>query len=39
MGTFSGLAGYMTLGLSAKAKPSLTINGSGVFIVKNSESC
>ena len=39
MGAFSGLAGYMTLGLGAKAKPSLlTIKESEVLIVKDSES-
>jgi len=39
MGAFSGLAGYMTLGLGAKAKPSLlTIKESEVLIVKDSRS-
>lgn len=39
MGTLSGLTGYMTLGLSAKAKPSLlTIKESEVLIIKDSES-
>lgn len=39
MGAFSGLTGYMTLGLGAKAKPSLlTIKESEVLIVKDSES-
>ena len=39
MGAFSGLTGYMTLGLGAKAKPSLlTINESEALIVKDSES-
>ena len=36
MGAFSGLTGYMTLGLGPKAKPSLlTINESEVPIVKD----
>lgn len=39
MGAFSGLTGYMTLGLGAKAKPSLlTIKESEVLIVKDSKS-
>jgi len=39
MGAFSVLTGYITLGLGAKAKPSLlTINESEVLIVKDSES-
>lgn len=39
MGALSGLTGYMTLGLSAKAKPSLlTIKESEVLIVKDSRS-
>ena len=38
MGAFSGLTGYMTLGLGAKAKPSLlTTKESEVLIVKDSE--
>lgn len=39
MGAFSGITGYMTLGLGAKAKPSLlTIKDSEVLIVKDSRS-
>jgi hypothetical protein len=39
MGAFSGLTGYMTLGLGSKAKPSLlTIKESEVLIVKDSKS-
>lgn len=39
MGAFSGLTGYMTLGLGAKVKPSLlTVKESEVLIVKDSES-
>lgn len=39
MGAFSGLTGYMTLGLGAKAKPSLlTTKESEVLIVKDSKS-
>ena len=39
MGAFSGLTGYMTLGLGTKAKPSLlTTKESEVLIVKDSES-
>jgi hypothetical protein len=39
IGAFSGLTGYMTLGLGSKAKPSLiTIKESEVLIVKDSES-
>jgi hypothetical protein len=37
MGAFSGLTGYMTLGLGTKAKPSLlTIKESEVLVVKDS---
>jgi len=40
MSAFSGLTGYMTLGLGAKAKPSLlTIKESEVLIIKDSKSC
>ena len=39
MGAFSGLTGYMTLGLGAKAKPSLlTIKESEVLVAKDSKS-
>ena len=39
MGALSGLTGYMTLGLGAKAKPSLlTIKESEVLVVKDSKS-
>lgn len=39
MGAFSGLTGYMTLGLGAKAKPSLlTTKDSEILIAKDSES-
>ena len=39
MGAFSGLTGYMTLGLGAKAKPSLlTTKESEVLIARDSES-
>ena len=39
MGALSGLTGYMTLGLSAKAKPSLlTIKDSEVLVIKDSKS-
>ena len=39
MGAFSGLTGYMTLGLGAKAKPSLlAIKESEVLIIKDSKS-
>lgn len=39
MGAFSGLTGYMTLGLGSKAKPSLlTTRESEVLIAKDSES-
>ena len=39
MGAFSGLTGYMTLGLGTKVKPSLlTITESEALIVKDSES-
>lgn len=39
MGAFSGLTGYMTLGLGAKAKPSLlTTKESEVLVVKDSKS-
>ena len=39
MSAFSGLTGYMTLGLGAKAKPSLlTIKESEVLVIKDSKS-
>ena len=39
IGAFSGLTGYMTLGLGAKAKPSLlTIKESEVLVIKDSKS-
>ena len=38
MGAFSGLTGYMTLGLGAKAKPSLlTTKESEVLVAKDSK--
>jgi hypothetical protein len=37
MGTFSGLTGYMTLGLGAKAKPGLVrLSDTEALIVKDS---
>lgn len=38
MGAFSGLTGYMTLGLGFKAKPGLVrVSDTEVLIVKDSE--
>ena len=41
MGALTGLTGYMTLGLGAKAlkPPVVTINESEALIAKDSESC
>lgn len=37
MGAFSGLTGYMTLGLGAKAKPGLVrLNDTEALVVKDS---
>lgn len=38
MGAFTGISGYMSLGLGAKAKPcAVTINENETLIVKDSE--